>query len=413
MKASWLAWGLPASHQSTFEVLEVAHEHHETYFLFVAGVEIDDAEQVLFGFEDFFADLNVLVTDAYLVVGEGRQQSVHVAHYRRVDVRAQVDVLHLVLAFLVEVGSGFGRAGVGGAVERGDDVDDVDDVWSARLTSDAAAFVAVFAGQVDAGHRDDLVSPSYVDFVGVRVRVPEERQQLQTVAHGRPRQVQRRADLFHQQQKLVVAHRIINAEPAEEESLRVIGHCVNKLAKTSMELADNNRDTLASQDHIQVPLVHKARTAETTGTAAQSDLAKAGKTVTGKERKAQKAKEVTKVKAVKKEQTARAEFMTPERCEKMKNILMKIKDYTNIQLKDLLRKNNQSMTGNKTELLGKVAEGMLFGRTPKCPNCNGGRPRLDMATGVYHCSGYYEDQNFFQCDATFEFDALARQAWLN
>lgn len=144
-----------------------------------------------------------------------------------------------------------------------------------------------------------------------------------------------------------------------------------------------------------------------------SDHQKFSKSTIGKDRKTQKAKEVAKVKAVKKDNTARADFMTTERCEKMKSILLKIKDYTNVQLKDQLRKNNQSMTGNKNELLGKVAEGMLFGRTPKCPNCNGGRPRLDLATGVYHCGGYYEDENFFQCDATFEFDQLARQAWLN
>lgn len=137
------------------------------------------------------------------------------------------------------------------------------------------------------------------------------------------------------------------------------------------------------------------------------------KKASGKQAKSKKAKDVSKVKAVKKDKAIKADFMTSERCDKMKTVLIKIKDLNNQQLKDILRKNNQSMSGNKIELLSKVAEGMMFGRTPKCPNCFGGRPRLDMSTGIYHCSGYYEDQNFFQCDSTFEFGLLARLPWEN
>lgn len=139
---------------------------------------------------------------------------------------------------------------------------------------------------------------------------------------------------------------------------------------------------------------------------------KSTKPTAGKTTKDKKAKETAKVKEVKKKKAATADFMTPERCEKMKAILMKIKNLNNVQLKEALRKNGQSMSGNKTELLAKVAEGQMFGRTPKCPTCFGGRPRLDLATGVYHCGGYYEDQNFFQCDATFEFGQMNRLPWI-
>lgn len=126
-----------------------------------------------------------------------------------------------------------------------------------------------------------------------------------------------------------------------------------------------------------------------------------------------KLRENKKVKEIKKKKAESENFMTDKRIEKMKAILIKIQNYTNTQLKDILRKNGQSMSGNKTELLGKVADGMMFGKVPKCPNCNGGRPKMDLATGHYHCNGYYEDEAFFQCDAVFEFSQLSREPWLN
>ena len=46
---------------------------------------------------------------------------------------------------------------------------------------------------------------------------------------------------------------------------------------------------------------------------------------------------------------------------------------TNQELKDLLRKNLQSMSGNKDDLIYKCADGATLGRIPRCPNCFGGR----------------------------------------
>ena len=45
----------------------------------------------------------------------------------------------------------------------------------------------------------------------------------------------------------------------------------------------------------------------------------------------------------------------------------------NQQLKDILKKNLQSMTGNKDDLVYKCADGATLGRIPRCPNCFGGR----------------------------------------
>ncbi len=148
-------------------------------------------------------------------------------------------------------------------------------------------------------------------------------------------------------------------------------------------------------------------------TDSSQSLPKAGTKHTAAKMKDDKLRENKKVKEMKKKKAESENFMTEERIEKMKAILIKIQNYSNAQLKDLLRKNGQSMSGNKTELLGKVVDGMMFGKVPKCPTCNGGRPKMDLATGHYHCSGYYEDEAFFQCDAVFDFSQLSREPWEN
>lgn len=52
----------PLCHRrATFEILKVAHQDHEADLLFIPGIEINDAEQVLLCFKDFFSDLEVLV----------------------------------------------------------------------------------------------------------------------------------------------------------------------------------------------------------------------------------------------------------------------------------------------------------------------------------------------------------------
>lgn len=51
----------------------------------------------------------------------------------------------------------------------------------------------------------------------------------------------------------------------------------------------------------------------------------------------------------------------------------KFSSFSNQALKDLLRKNLQSMSGNKDELVFKCADGATLGRIPRCPKCFGGR----------------------------------------
>lgn len=42
------------------------------------------------------------------------------------------------------------------------------------------------------------------------------------------------------------------------------------------------------------------------------------------------------------------------------------------ELKDMLKANGQPCTGNKGELVARVAEGQVRGAIPKCPKCHGG-----------------------------------------
>jgi hypothetical protein len=89
----------------------------------------------------------------------------------------------------------------------------------------------------------------------------------------------------------------------------------------------------------------------------------------------------------------------------------KFEDYSNQKLKDLLRSNLQSMTGNKDELILKCADGATLGRIPRCPKCFGGRPKFDFHKGTYYCSGYRDDEDFKNCQSTFQLGEIMRDAW--
>lgn len=70
------------------------------------------------------------------------------------------------------------------------------------------------------------------------------------------------------------------------------------------------------------------------------------------------------------------------------------------------------MTGNKDDLIHKVADGIVLGRIPRCPSCFGGRPKYDIKTGIYHCSGYRDDVDYIQCHKDFTRDEIKRDPWV-
>lgn len=81
------------------------------------------------------------------------------------------------------------------------------------------------------------------------------------------------------------------------------------------------------------------------------------------------------------------------------------------KIKEVLKRNNQSMTGKKEILLGKVATGMTFGQIPRCINCGGGRPKFDHLEGEFICTGYHDDDEWVSCSEITKFDKLNLVDW--
>ena len=104
---------------------------------------------------------------------------------------------------------------------------------------------------------------------------------------------------------------------------------------------------------------------------------------------------------------------TPDENKKFQDFVKNFNGKGNQTLKDLLRKNLQSMSGNKSELVFKCADGATLGRIPRCPNCFGGRPKFDHKAGTYFCSGYRDDTDFHNCKSTFQKGDLKRDTWDN
>jgi len=77
------------------------------------------------------------------------------------------------------------------------------------------------------------------------------------------------------------------------------------------------------------------------------------------------------------------------------------------ELKGILKANDQSSTGNKSELVERVADGVAFGAMPRCSKCSGGR--LKIIGGYYVCPGYMEDDVFLSCD--FTSTKIERREW--
>ena len=90
----------------------------------------------------------------------------------------------------------------------------------------------------------------------------------------------------------------------------------------------------------------------------------------------------------------------------------KYDEYTADQLKNLLRKNDQKVTGTKKEMIERVADGEVLGKIPRCPACFGGRLVFDYKKGVYKCPGFYDDDHFVRCKAAFDTNFIQRETWV-
>jgi len=86
----------------------------------------------------------------------------------------------------------------------------------------------------------------------------------------------------------------------------------------------------------------------------------------------------------------------------------KLQDNSIKGLKDMCKRNNMVQTGNKDELIEKIASSMVLGVIPKCPTCGGGRPKYQ--NGFWFCEGYRDDTDWTDCH--FVGTEIARENWV-
>mmetsp|Transcript_18825 Transcript_18825/g.59197 ORF Transcript_18825/g.59197 Transcript_18825/m.59197 type:complete len:241 (+) Transcript_18825:54-776(+) len=89
------------------------------------------------------------------------------------------------------------------------------------------------------------------------------------------------------------------------------------------------------------------------------------------------------------------------------DVVREMEALTAAKLKELLRLNDQVVTGTKAQLVARAADGKAFGALPRCPKCSGGRIRHEA--GVYKCPGYMDDEEFMPCD--YQSEAVDRLPW--
>jgi hypothetical protein len=102
---------------------------------------------------------------------------------------------------------------------------------------------------------------------------------------------------------------------------------------------------------------------------------------------------------------------TADQFEKYQELLEKLNKHTANELKEMLKKNDQSMTGAKDDLIQRVADGKVLGKIPRCPKCSGGRPKFDYKTGMYKCPGFRDDEEFRFCNKKYSMEELPREDW--
>ena len=79
------------------------------------------------------------------------------------------------------------------------------------------------------------------------------------------------------------------------------------------------------------------------------------------------------------------------------------------ELKERLRANDQIVTGTKSQLIDRVADGITNGALPRCPRCGLGRMRVSKWGGFY-CPGGYDDDEYVDCKYKAREGALDQRA---
>jgi hypothetical protein len=103
---------------------------------------------------------------------------------------------------------------------------------------------------------------------------------------------------------------------------------------------------------------------------------------------------------------------TDAQFETYKNLIKDYSSKTNDQLKEVLRVNTQSKSGDKKLLLEKVADGEIKGGIPRCPSCGGGYLKYDYKTDIYSCKGYMDDTDWKFCNFRGNSSNVTRSPWV-
>ncbi|CAI2378571.1 unnamed protein product [Moneuplotes crassus] len=86
---------------------------------------------------------------------------------------------------------------------------------------------------------------------------------------------------------------------------------------------------------------------------------------------------------------------------------------TNEKLKEYLKVNLQSRSGDKAKLILKCSDGEALGGMPRCPTCGLGFIRFNQKTGEYKCPGAMDDDEFVNCSAKFRKSEITREKWVS
>jgi hypothetical protein len=79
-------------------------------------------------------------------------------------------------------------------------------------------------------------------------------------------------------------------------------------------------------------------------------------------------------------------------------------------LKAMLRANDGLLSGGKSDLVQRCAEGKVLGALPRCPLCSAGKLKFDSKSGIYNCPGYMDDDKWAPC--FFKSGAIDRRPWV-
>ena len=81
-----------------------------------------------------------------------------------------------------------------------------------------------------------------------------------------------------------------------------------------------------------------------------------------------------------------------------------LKGNTVKELKAMLEKNFVKRSGNKQDLIERIAECKLWGTFPECPECGGGKLKVTYpqrfghdGQGDWKCGGFMDDDHFRNC----------------